>query len=403
MDDRTDIINKINNTKKDEKEEEIIEEDLIFDEYDENSENEKNNTKIENSNFLPEKEKKGENLLTKEKEKEINSIEEEIKIEISDKAINTDNIPKEELNALINNNQELNIDKDINEKSLNEEDQRKKELINEYIEKEKLLELLIKSNSELKSKIEHSNNKYEEIIKKLEEQEKEKNEINLQIKNIDKEIKLVKNENEKYKNMIGKLKNQIDIKEKLEKDSNVKIILKNEKDKNKELKNKLATIKNINLSQEKYIHNYDKENHISEKVEIFKKEINQAKNSIKEYQEKYLKIEKFNKVIHEKIISIELMVKNLDENKPKVVEKSFTEEELKDMIYIINNLKEKKKKKRSDLNDLYKNNQEKLDKILSQNKTIELEIKENLRINKLLIFQRNELKRIIKNMIEQCK
>ena len=401
MDDRTDIINKINNTKKDEKEEEIIEEDLIFDEYDENSENEKNNTKIENSNFLPEKEKKGENLLTKEKE--INSIEEEIKIEISDKAINTDNIPKEELNALINNNQELNIDKDINEKSLNEEDQRKKELINEYIEKEKLLELLIKSNSELKSKIEHSNNKYEEIIKKLEEQEKEKNEINLQIKNIDKEIKLVKNENEKYKNMIGKLKNQIDIKEKLEKDSNVKIILKNEKDKNKELKNKLATIKNINLSQEKYIHNYDKENHISEKVEIFKKEINQAKNCIKEYQEKYLKIEKFNKVIHEKIISIELMVKNLDENKPKVVEKSFTEEELKDMIYIINNLKEKKKKKRSDLNDLYKNNQEKLDKILSQNKTIELEIKENLRINKLLIFQRNELKRIIKNMIEQCK
>ena len=97
------------------------------------------------------------------------------------------------------------------------------------------------------------------------------------------------------------------------------------------------------------------------------------------------------------------MVKNLDENKPQVVEKSFTEEELKDMINIINNLKDQIKQKRSDLNDLYKNNQEKLDKILSQNKTIELEIKENLRINKLLIFQRNELKRIIKNMIEQCK
>ena len=71
--------------------------------------------------------------------------------------------------------------------------------------------------------------------------------------------------------MIGKLKNQFEIKEKLEKDSGVKILLKNEKDKNKELKNKLSTIKNLNLSQEKYIHNYDKENHISEKVEILKK------------------------------------------------------------------------------------------------------------------------------------
>ena len=263
--------------------------------------------------------------------------------------------------------------------------------------------MLIKSNTELKSKIEYSNKKFEDIVKKIEEQEKEKKEINIQVKNIEKEIKTLNNENEKYKKMIDKLKNKIEIKKNIEKDTNIKILLQKEKDKNKELKNKLYNIKNINMAQSKFINDYDKENHITEKIELFKKEIEKAKISIKEYQEKYLKLEKFNKVIHERIIGIEIMVKNIKEKKEIIEEKSFTQEELHDTLDIINNLKNQIYQKRSDLNNISKNNEEKIYKILSQNKTIEIEIKDNLRINKLLLFQRNELRRIIKNMINNNK
>ena len=55
------------------------------------------------------------------------------------------------------------------------------------------------------------------------------------------------------------------------------------------------------------------------------------------------------------------------------------------------------------MNNITKNNEEAIYKKLSENKKIELEIKENLRINKLLIFQRNELRRIIKAMINNKK
>ena len=391
--------NKININNSKNEEEEIIEEDLSFDNYDDNSENEKNEDNNKN------KENK-ENIKIEKNENKKISLE---NIEV-DKAINTENI--QEINDLINSNKELNNEKVIislenesKEEKINKNIEYKKEhdnreLINELIEKDKLLELLIKSNSELKSKIEYSNKKFEDISKKIEEQEKEKADAkDLQIKNIEKEIKLCNTENENYKKRIEKMKNNIQIKEKLEKDSNIKILLQKEKNKNKELKSKLSNLKNINMAQLKYINDYDKENHISEKVEMFKKEIEKVKNSIKEDQEKYLKLERFNKAIHEKIIGIEIMVKNLKEKKKPVEEKSFSQEEFYDTLDIITNLKKQVIQKRKDLNNITKNNEEALYKKLSENKKIELEIKENIRMNKLLIFQRNELRRIIKAMI----
>ena len=87
--------------------------------------------------------------------------------------------------------------------------------------------------------------------------------------------------------------------------------------------------------------------------------------------------------------------------RPHIEEKSFTKEELHDTLDIINNLKNQFNQKRNDLNNICKNNEEKMYKTLMQNKTIELEIKENLRMNKLFVFQRNELRRIIKTMINK--
>ena len=51
------------------------------------------------------------------------------------------------------------------------------------------------------------------------------------------------------------------------------------------------------------------------------------------------------------------------------------------------------------MNNINKNNEEKLMKILSKNKIVESEINENIRMNKLLICKRNELKRIIKSKL----
>lgn len=201
--------------------------------------------------------------------------------------------------------------------------------------------------------------------------------------------------------MVNQLLSKIEIKDNIEKDSNIKVLLKQEKDKNKELKNKLFSIKNINMAQLKYINDYDKENHISENIEIFKKEIEQEKNSIKEYQEKFLKLERFNKAIHEKILSIELIVKKIKDKKSIKEIKCFSENELHDTIDVISNLRSQIDEKRNELNHLCKNNDDKIYKLLSENKKIELEINDNLRINKLLIFQRNELRRIIKNLINK--
>ena len=67
------------------------------------------------------------------------------------------------------------------------ENEIKKELINELIEKEKLLQQLITSNSELKAKIEYSNEKFEEIKTKIKNQEKDKLNIETQIKKIENE------------------------------------------------------------------------------------------------------------------------------------------------------------------------------------------------------------------------
>ena len=121
-----------------------------------------------------------------------NSIEENISL---DEKENENNITKsnvnekekEEKRSIKNNQNALNINSELyfkKKENLNigknsdvdnkNENEIKKELINELIEKEKLLQQLITSNSELKAKIEYSNKKFEEIKTKIKNQEKEK-------------------------------------------------------------------------------------------------------------------------------------------------------------------------------------------------------------------------------------
>ena len=99
------------------------------------------------------------------------------------------------------------------------------------------------------------------------------------------------------------------------------------------------------------------------------------------------------------IQKIKFKIQKFDEKKVEEIKKIFTKDELNDTLGILTNLRNIINEKRNDLNNINKNNEEKLMKILSKNKIVESEINENIRMNKLLICKRNELKRIIKSKL----
>ena len=356
--------NNIFNNLEREDEEELIEEDISYD-------------KKENQN------EKNININDNISEKEVSLLE-------------SNNVTKNKTKSIINQNEVITIK--IKPDSLIVKEN-KEELINELIEKEKLLEQLITSNDELKSKINYSNKKFEEIVSKMKDQEKDKSNIENQIKKIENDIKDFKAENDKYIKQIEQLKTKLELRDIVEKESNIKILLQTEQDKNKELKNKLFNIKNINLAQKKYINQFEKQNQVKKKINELKSEIENEKNMIKLYQERYIKIENFNIMMTNKIQSIKSTIKKLGDRQNEEVKKLFTEDELNDTIGVISNLRNIINEKRNDMSNICKTNEEKIYKILSQNKIVESEINENIRMNKLLICQRNELKRIIKNKL----
>ena len=85
----------------------------------------------------------------------------------------------------------------------------------------------------------------------------------------------------------------------------------------------------------------------------------------------------------------------LNKEEPKK-KKIFTKDELKDTVELLNNLKNQIIERRNQLNTLTKQNDLKIRKMQIQNKKIEAEFKENDKLNKMLIFKRNELKRNIR-------
>jgi hypothetical protein len=316
--------------------------------------------------------------------------------------MNTDELPPEELQRLVDNNKELQEENDvsnIDHEVKSEVPLSKKELIEELNEKDRIFELLVKSNNELKTKIEMSNKKYQDILNKIETKKNEdiEHKLNLQIKEIEKEIKANNSETERYKKLIDQLKTKIEFKENLERVSSIQYILKQETLKNKDLQNELNALKRINKVQSKYIDNYDKENQITEKLDMLKNEIKQNKDAIKDYQEKYTRLERFIRLVHEKILSLEMLIKKVKEPKNEN-KKLFTKEELKDTLELITNLKSQINDKRNQLNNINKESDIKMHKLLAQNKQIEIEYKENEKLNKMLINKRNELKRNIKNV-----
>lgn len=255
----------------------------------------------------------------------------------------------------------------------------------------------MKSNQELRSKINISNQKYEEILAQIKAKENEKSEASLakQIKELEKEIKQCNKETSKYRKIAEDLKNKIDFKNSIEKSFDLHSNLQVEIMKNKELTKQMEALQRINKNQMKCLNDYDKDNQISEKLDILKSEIKEAKDNIKDYQEKYLKQDRFIRSIHEKILFLESLILKMKEPKQKEV-KSFTLEQFKQVLNDIKELSDTVNINRNKLNMTQKNHEENMHNLLSQNKKIEKDYREIIKDNKALVFQRNEVKKKIK-------
>ena len=338
-----------------------------------------------------------------------------IEIEVMDRGMNTDELSERELNRLINENKEL-LENNNNEKNIChvEHDTKtditpnKRALMEELTKNDEVYDILLQSNNELNSKIKMSLKKYQDIIDKIEEKKSENIErkLTLKIKELEKEIKANNSETERYKKLIEQLKDKIEFQENIDRASNIQKLLKQENLKNKELKNRLNTLIKINKVQSKYIENYDKKHKTQEKVDKLKDEIQQNKIYIKDYTNKYLKLDRFTKIAHEKILNLKIYVKKIIQE-PKIEEKKiFTNEETKDTLGVITNLKNQIIEKRKELSEIQKKSEIKIHELLVKNKQIELEYLENEKINKNLIYRKNELNkklRILNNEINKNK
>ena len=378
--------------------------------------NESQNDKSNNSNisFPNNDEVKENNEKSKEQEKS-NSNESIVKIEVKDELINTEKLNDSELDRLIKENKDLipalNDDKGnkLNPENISynigheifEITQKKIDLINEIIKDEEFIIKLKNENNILDNKIKSSEKKFTDLKNQIEEKKDQDNEVKLelQIKELEKEIKANNTETEHYKKLIDKIKDEIEFKEGIERANNFQNILKQEELKNRELKLKLENLNRINIIQAKYMDNYIKKHKTKEKEEQLKSGIIHNKNLIKEYNNKYLKLDKYIKAMHAKITGVRLYINKII-NEPKIEEKKkiFTNEETKDTIGIITNLKAQINEKRKELNNIQKNYENKIHEILVKNKQIEMDYNEDNRIYKSLLNKRNEINKKLKSI-----
>ena len=270
--------------------------------------------------------------------------------------------------------------------------QLQEELINEITEKEKYIELLITSNSELKAKIELSNSKYDEILSEIKIKEKEKTEASLaaQIRQTENQIESLIKQTDKYKKQINQLQQQINFKDKVDKSFNLELELESLKKKNKDLKYQYDILMTTLKNQQKCIDDYEQRNHVKDKMDILKNEIQNAKNKNKEFQERYFKEERFIRMIHQKICEMEATIKALKQPKP-VITKSFTYEQFTETIESIRSLQGVLTVTRERLSVAEQNYDEKLHVILQENKAIEEEYKTNVKEYKALIKEKGDI------------
>ena len=316
----------------------------------------------------------------------------------SNEDVNNENEDNEEGNEVDDEDQEKN-----NSDKSYKENIGKRELISEYKEKENVYDAITKNNKELKEKIDLTNNKYNEIIKRIEE--KQSNDMEYQLKtkinSMEKEIEAYQTENKNYKKKIDHLKNSVYFKNSMTNSSLLKSALMQEKIKNKEYTEELAMLKRIDKYNKNLINKNEEDYKIKKHIKSLSEQIKEVKEYIKQMNERYNILEHYFKLVHEKIVGLDLIKikkKEIIETKKEEEKKSFTVQEVKDLIQLIITLRTQILEKRIKINNINTNTEDKMHKFFAQNKSIEIDFKDELRIYKDLITRKNELKKLINKL-----
>ena len=308
------------------------------------------------------------------------------------------NDDNEEGNEIDDEDQEKN-----NSEGNSKENIGKPELISDYKEKENIYNLIIKNNKELKEKIDLTNTKYNEIIKRIEEKQSTDMEYQLKTKinSMEKEIEAYQTENKNYKKKIDQLKNSVYFKNSMSNSSLLKTALRQEKIKYKEYMEELSILKRIEKYNKNLIIKNEEEFKIKERIKSINEQIKEIKEQIKQMNERYNILEHYLKLVHEKIVGLDLIKikkKEFIDTKKEEEKKSFTNQEVKDILKLIITLRNQILEKRIKINNISSNTEDKMHKFFAQNKSIEIELKDELRIYKELITRKSELKKLINKL-----
>ena len=169
-------------------------------------------------------------------------------------------------------------------------------------------------------------------------------------------------------------------------------LIEEEQIKHNELTLQLRALNIVNTNKLPNVNEYESGSSLESEIE-------QIKHSIKQYQDKHTKQERFLNLIHEKIISIEMTIKHMKEDK-QLKQKQFTQEQLQHTLDEINMLNKKIEENRNMLNNINRNSTLKMKNLMEKNKEIETEFMRNQKENRKLMFKKNELKRKIR-LIEE--
>ena len=110
-------------------------------------------------------------------------------------------------------------------------------------------------------------------------------------------------------------------------------LIEEEQIKHNELTLQLRALNIVNTNKLPNINEYESGSSLENEIE-------QIKHSIKQYQDKHTKQERFLNLIHEKIISIEMTIKHMKDDK-QLKQKQFTQEQLQHTLDEINMLNNK--------------------------------------------------------------
>ena len=161
-------------------------------------------------------------------------------------------------------------------------------------------------------------------------------------------------------------------------------------------------MKRIQKFNKNFINKNEEDLKIKENLKKVEEQIKEIKEKIKKMNDEYNILERYFKLVHEKIVGLDMKkIMKKKENlevKKEEEKKSFTEKEVKDTLQLILTLRNQILEKRIKLNNISKGSEEKMVKFFSQNKNIEIELKEELRIYKELISKKKTLKNQINKL-----